>query len=498
MRISILTKHLVVSRLVIIGVLILGLSMIMYVTSPYGALASPDSAGYLAGAHSLINDYTYRNYDGDYLTTWPPLYPLLLAITGIITPLTTSGSPRILGLLSYIFLILTFCHWMTKHQETYWGFAFGTLLIGTSSSVLFTMSAIWSEGPFLVLIVLVLSLCTTTHYSKNTCYLIAALIGAASMIRYVGVLLYPVFILWLYHTRRDGSLRNTSDYLHSIISMVLSVVPLAVFLLRNISLSTHYGGPLTPSNRSFGQSMLSGLDRMSEYILPASLPLVMRGIAAVFLFVSAILLSYRYTSGTNTSLYNMRKYAAIVSSLWALTYLIGVSLMSTRVFVSEDFRIHLPLLPSILCCLLIVSEITYKSCCPSRWLRIAIVIAAGCLAGLSITRASGYLRHRDGWFYSTSRLHTDQMLLLLRDGEYLESDIYSNAADYLYISTGRKFILWPSHVGELKYSVLSNELILLWHTNWWRKTIHPEEPALNISWDHTHKIGDWIVYQKRY
>ncbi len=53
-------------------------------TGPFGVGISPDSVAYISAARNLLIDGTLRTFDSEPLVSWPPAFPALIAVPGLI------------------------------------------------------------------------------------------------------------------------------------------------------------------------------------------------------------------------------------------------------------------------------------------------------------------------------------------------------------------------------------------------------------------------------
>ena len=61
-----------------------GALVVFFGTSRFGIGISPDSVNYISCARELIKGNGFISYDGTPFTLWPPLYPTLLGILGLL------------------------------------------------------------------------------------------------------------------------------------------------------------------------------------------------------------------------------------------------------------------------------------------------------------------------------------------------------------------------------------------------------------------------------
>lgn len=260
---------------------------------PFGAAATtPDSLSYLETARSIaaghgiaIPDRSF-NSTGDYrpMTTWPPLYPLLLA------PLTTPevmAGPRAAALLSGILLASTalLCYALFRRSWRPTGAALAAAAVCLSSPSISVFAYAWSEALFLPLLALAALLAAIAAGSTQARQAGAAFIGLALTLallfatRYAGwplaLLLPAVFLL----NRPQLRLPVVAC------SLALYGAICGALLARNLALSGHLSG----SRRTEGEGLASVLgnfgNTLALYLTPGSMLLLALLLAAGLAFL---------------------------------------------------------------------------------------------------------------------------------------------------------------------------------------------------------------------
>lgn len=87
---------------------LVGAAVVLWANAGHGAGLSPESAGYVSAARSLLEQHALLWYDGGPLVAQPPLYPAVLALAGVLTrsePLRTAGVVNLLLYLTAVGLV---------------------------------------------------------------------------------------------------------------------------------------------------------------------------------------------------------------------------------------------------------------------------------------------------------------------------------------------------------------------------------------------------------
>lgn len=207
-----------------------------------GIALSPDSYAYLQAAWGM---YLHGGIPADY-TWWPPLYPLTLA--------PFAGDP---------FAMLTGAQWLNAAcyalSTALTLYALKNRLSGAGIAVLgvaflmarplhFVHRYVWSEPAFVALVAAWFALLLAGIRDGRRVLLLALIAALLGLQRYVGLLFVPlgVFALLLYrvHWKRIA------------VYAVIAFVPLALWMLRNLSL----GVPATGLDRGAAyNSLTSGM-----------------------------------------------------------------------------------------------------------------------------------------------------------------------------------------------------------------------------------------------
>lgn len=124
----------------------------LYATQPLGLAISPDSVDYLSAARSLGLGRGFVGYTGEQMTSWPPLFPVLLALfqqLGL-SPLVAA---RLLNAALWGATTLLAATWIVSVTRSVLLALLASLWIALSPMLLYYASMLWSEPLFVALIV---------------------------------------------------------------------------------------------------------------------------------------------------------------------------------------------------------------------------------------------------------------------------------------------------------------------------------------------------------
>lgn len=226
-------------------------ALVYFPTQKNGVGISPDAIQYIGTARNLVNGHGLLAYNNTPLVSWPPLYPLLLALLGIVfkcDPLLSIG-----WLNSILFALIVFFSGKLAFRLTNGSTLFALL---ASAFILFSIPLFgvtlmaWSEPLFIFLSLLFfIYLEKYTRKEKFATLLIAAILAAlATITRYVGVVLIVTGVVCIFANSRS---RFKEKILPILLFSFISSIPLAAWLVRNRIISGTFTGPRMISSFTF-------------------------------------------------------------------------------------------------------------------------------------------------------------------------------------------------------------------------------------------------------
>lgn len=221
---------------------------IVYIpTTRFGAGLSPDSVGYIAAARNILTGQGFTAFDGSPFISQPPLYPALLAVVGKLTgadPVLFANVLNAFLMGVIVFLSGSLALSQLRLRPIY---VFTGLVAVSLSAPLISISMMaWSEPLFICFGMM--SLILAHSYRENNTWqslILFSLSTACSMLtRYSGV----AFLLWgsllIYLTHAKSLKARIKDIL---VFIIISGLPLAIWLIRNYIVSNTFFGPRSPS-----------------------------------------------------------------------------------------------------------------------------------------------------------------------------------------------------------------------------------------------------------
>jgi hypothetical protein len=304
----------------LIALSVAGMALVLLATSRYGVGVSPDSAGYLCAARNLLAGRGYRTLCDSPYTSWPPLFPTLLAALGL-TGLDPANGARLLNAAAMGGIVfasgLFFRRCLTSKPLA----LVGVCSIVLSFPLLGLAGMAWTEPVFVLLIAwFVLAISAYRRTQRMTSLWTAAVLAAlCSLQRYTGVTLIGVgmvVILW------PGSNAGLSRRVRRLVwFVVIASVPLGLWMARNHRLTSMLTGHVRQrSIYTLTENLVTAADTATKWFVPEGVSLPMRGaivVAAIVLVVGAlVILRARFGPGREDA-----RHCVWTAGLVALIYL---------------------------------------------------------------------------------------------------------------------------------------------------------------------------------
>lgn len=214
----------------ILSIIALGLSILS--TLKYGPAVSPDSVRYLSTAENLLKGNSFYMYDQMPYVSWPPLFPMLIALISLFG-ISSLWSAMIINSLSLALVIFAGYLTFRKYFDRTLFVILFIALIVILKPLYFVSIWVWTEILFILLTLIFFKSILDYLATKAPKYLILTISTAAlaSMQRYAGitVILSGICIIIFCNSRISLWKRVKCSTLFAIVSSI----PIALWLLRN-------------------------------------------------------------------------------------------------------------------------------------------------------------------------------------------------------------------------------------------------------------------------
>lgn len=411
----------------------------------------PDSADYFSAAENLLAGRGLVVSGAGGATTplvmWPPLYPLLLALSGL-AGLPLVEASRWLAALFAAGTVLGTGLLVRRSTGSNTASLLASLLVLGSASVLETHSWALSEGPFMALALLTLVLVETYLGSGAGRHLLAGALvcGLACITRYAAAALLPAAVFAL--LRREAGPRHR--WLNAGTFLFFAAAPVLLWFLRNAILVGSAAARPLSYHPIPGWKIVTGLDTVASWLVTYEAPTGAKYVAVAALVLSvAFLLLWRSRVRDRNGRSGPGVSAAPLVFTLCYLVLLMFSITFVDAFVPLANRTLAPLLP-VLVALAVHLGHTLWVCTPRPVpgrLVLAALLSAWLLLWIAQTVRWVSRRSQDGVWYTSSLWRNSRVLSAVRS---LPEDarIYSNVPEGVYFVTGRPASPVPSVVNH--------------------------------------------------
>ena len=432
--------------LLIAGIAGLGTAHILVRTATYGTAVLVDSTIFLSTALNCLAGEGWRDFAGRPMATWPPLFPLLLAVGGWvgIEPLEAG---RWINAAAFGLTIFAAGGWLRSHLRSRLLALVATGAIAASLPLSHWASHLLTEPLFVLFTLLALMQLTAfLHRGGRTLLLWAAVFTSlAALTRYPGVALIGVGVLVLLVRRAPPLAARLKD---SGAFGAVASIPLAGVLTLNWAISGTLTGGRGGSGQSLSDSLSQVVDVFRGWVIPPDVPdglvYLLWATTGLVIVVAVVVLS-GLGLGMGGSKGKDRPASpslevgpALPFGVFAVAYLaFMVAVVPFTTYRGIDSRFLLPLyVPLLLTAMLLLDR--FLSIEAAGW-RVAVrcvvasLVLLGAIAhvGLSAREnlrrtAQAHVAGYEGRTYNAAHWQHSETLNYIRDNR-IEGRIYSNA-----------------------------------------------------------------------
>jgi hypothetical protein len=420
-----------------------GVVIVLLSTSLYGAAVSPDSIYYISAARNIIAGNGLVSFYGTPFIAWPPLYPIVLAIPGLIfhtDPLSSASviNAIIFGLTTY-FTGLLFARYLTSSPV----YAFmGVILVMLSNILQDLATKAWSENLFILLTIITLLYLEKYMLKRTWSSLIILSIsaGCAYLTRFIGVSLIMSGAITLFLLPWD---KVRARFKAAFIFTSISSAPIAILIVRNYFIDGTPFGNRTPGGPSFSENLELLFSTLINwgYFPTKSIPSKL-----FFLFLFTLLVVI-FISFLSKSIFAKIKFThALVNpvTIFILLYL-SFLLYTTSSFVIDPIseRFVSPIYIPVTLLFLVIIDLLLE---PARGKISIVIVNAILVSSLTIWVLSsplkGTIRNTRYWMkegtggYTSNEWRNSELIKYIQS-IHLEPGqvVYSNEGEILYILT---------------------------------------------------------------
>lgn len=250
----------------------LGLSLLAYVLFPHGIGLSEDSISSLAAAKSLNTTGELRDIDGSWFVAWAPLYPLMIAAL-LHLPFAIEHALAVFNLLVFTLTLYTSWLLIVRAMEKPFFRVACLFFLVCSFTIMQVYAMALSEAVFLLLINCVALISYKPQAASRKFLLLALFCGLAMVQRYIGIFLIPVVVFFFLKREEKISIGKITAF------VFISVLPLAIWLVRNYVLTETLTGFRADGGALFQKNILVLADTLTSWLLPIKISLFIRLLA---------------------------------------------------------------------------------------------------------------------------------------------------------------------------------------------------------------------------
>jgi len=435
------------SSLVILGVLGIAGALLIWFSTPWGIGVGYDSVFYLSAADNLLSGNGLSRFDAFgnviYLTHYPPLYSIAIAITRLITSTQSIVASKLIASACFGLLIFLTGYIVIKITRNQLAGLLTALLVLSSPIIIDTNLMAMSESVFLVLLLLLFIALMQYFSTDRKIWLItAAIIGTcAYLTRYIGITTIGVAILGILILGHSSLRKRLSD---ALLYISICVLPIIYWLGRNYILT----GSMT--NRTFlyhpptSQVLEQGLSTISSWIspLPANvyLKLLILLITVGYIFIS-IYYRLKREREINGSIDLLSESNIFLSLLILFIVAYALSLLFSITFIDASTKLNNRILSPIYLMGIILFVIILSNTDAKRIGRIILIaglvfIMARFALNLAESKIILSEMHQKGIGFTSKKWRSSQTIDYVKELAQ-EGVIYSNEAFPIYFLTGR-------------------------------------------------------------
>ncbi|MCX6150344.1 MAG: glycosyltransferase family 39 protein [Ignavibacteriales bacterium] len=417
---------------------LIGASIILIITSRHGAGLTPDSVAYISAARNLAEGHGLLTFNGLYLVVQPPLYPIILAIIKKIILIDPQISAGYLNAVLFGFIIYLSGLLLLRYLNSFVLVFLGTVSVLISYTLVQASLMALSELLFIFLVLLFFYNFGTYQSKRNfvSLFLFSVSTALACITRYTGVVIILTGIAGILLWGRN----NIKEKLwHSFIFILISVLPITVWIIRNYSIS----GTLVGERAASSYTLFENFRFLINTILPWYFPLNYTGLYFVFIIlIVAMWLLFGLDSDKSLNREAIKLISPSLFFVISYTLVIVISSTTTAYDQISD-RLLSPIYVPIIFILFFISDKILSWLTKSFHLKsltvfliLILVLLMGNPVSSSVHIIKEYIE-QSGLGYSGALWRASETIEYLNRHKILEKHytLFSNEPDAVYILT---------------------------------------------------------------
>lgn len=450
---------------------LLGMMAVIALTKYGGLGISPDSIYYLSASDSFLQGKGFYQFDDTPFILFPLFYPCFLALVKLVfTNQFIAIAPYMNGILFGIAIFLSGVI-LEKLNHAKWLKWILLLLIAISPILLEIYTMLWSEGLFVIEVLLFIWFFDVYFKNNQLKYLllVAFISAIAFETRLVGICLVMTGGLLIL---MSNALPIQKKIKHFIIYGGMACSLISINLIRNYWVATSLTGA-----RQKGETPLVENIKYYGTVLSDWLPLasITKGhpfwLGFLFLIIISIIFIYRHTQKIEHNA--IEKIAATFTLVYSLFMLLSAT------FSKYETINNRLLAPFFIPCLLTLSfySISWLKLIKKQTARVSFLFFIIIIGGLALQQyytidkemyqdnkeggIGGY--NDDDWVFSDALSYLKQDRTIFKKG----IPVYSNASHAVYFFTGEHLYILPEKAHEIEMENFNQlpQKLLIWFNN---------------------------------
>ena len=435
----------IIGLLLILG--LLGVLLVLVSTSRFGPGVSPDSVALVSTARNLLSGKGYVQYDGSRFVSSPPLFPTLLALTGVygFDPLDVA---RYFNAICFGAIIFISGLWLLKNIQPLPFALLGAGALLLSKPLIGVSAFAWTE-PLFVLLVLAFIVEAGEYLERGKSLSLILLIITATLAfltHYLGiaVILAGLVILYL-----KPSITPVRRLINLIIFATISALPTIVWLVGNRIVSSELAREIGLASFPIGENLWFTLHAVSKWFLPLRMPTPARVVIFSLLFILMFGFLAAVTARDRTR-WARSNLPQVMPSLCFLFIYLGCLVASAQGGALDPINDRLLSAAFVPLILLMVFTLDNLREFPDRRslrkvLNIVLIVGFSIWLAYRTSRVIKvtWMSFRDGpRGYTTAAWRESELVQHIRK-DPLHGQVYSNAPDAVYILAGSSAKMSP-------------------------------------------------------
>ncbi len=416
----------------------IGAIIILLVTSRYGAGITPDSVAYISAARNLAEGHGFLTYNGLHLVVQPPLYSIILAVIQKITLIDPQMLAGYVNAVLFGFIIYLSGLLLLRYLNSFALIFLGTVSVLISYALVQASLMALSEPLFIFLVLLFLYYFGTYQSKQDfvSFSLFSISAALACLTRYTGVIFILTGIISILLWEKNNIKAKIG---HSLIFILITALPICVWIVRNYFLS----GTLVGERAASSYTLLDNFKFFYYTILPWFLPSSSTGIFFIFVFlIAATWILFRLDRDKSL---NREEIKLIGSSLLFVLFYTGIIIISSTTTAYDQIsdRLLSPIyIPVIFILFFILDKILnwLTKFFHLKLITFLFIVGTALLISYQVKNTMHMIEEyieQSGWGYSSYSWRESETIKYLIQHEQLGKSytLYSNEPEAVYILT---------------------------------------------------------------